>query len=62
MLPFQIFFFNFAVDFCLSGQFPKDIVGKNKAFAIISRLAKSLGNSIYGIKSTKIICDRWLVL
>ena len=38
----------------------KDIVGKNKAFAIISRLAKSLGNSI-GIKSTTIICDRWLV-
>lgn len=27
-------------------RFPKDIVGKNKAFAIISRSAKSLGNFI----------------
>ena len=34
--------------------------GKEYAFAIISRLAKSLGNS-FGIKSTTIICDRWLV-
>ena len=31
-----------------------------KAFAIISRLAKSVGNS-FGITSTEIICDRWLV-
>ena len=33
------------------------IVGKNKAFAIISRLAKSVGN-LFGITSTIIICDR----
>ena len=34
--------------------------GKEYAFAIISRLAKSLGNSI-GITSTTIICERCLV-
>jgi hypothetical protein len=41
------------------GSLFQDIVGK-KAFAIISRLAKSVGNS-FGITSTEIICDRWLV-
>ena len=30
MLPFQIFFFNFAVDFCLSGSFQKTLWVKTK--------------------------------
>ena len=45
--------------------FVHDIVGKNKAFAIISRSAKSLGNLLDGNNVTEIIVIRhsvWSVL
>lgn len=45
--------------------FVHDIVGKNKAFAIISRSAKSLGNLLDGNNVTEIIVIRhsvWNVL
>ena len=36
-----------------------DFIGK-KAFAIISRSAKKPRKLYFGIKSSQIICDRWL--
>ena len=47
----SIVFRNFVMDLSVFNGWNPDIMVKYKAFAIISRLAKSLGNS-FGIKST----------